>query len=200
MRFAILVGTVTNVEYTPSNKNRLIRKGASMSFISRTFTIARSIQSVEVAYAHCDVPCGIYDPHLAQIAAHTVVRMDMLIDALDTPGAGASAAENAEYANKLARYIAAKEEHAETAKRELRILWGDYFKPEHLKDYPNVHDLFWDAMRAGSAARQGATSAAAQQLLKATQDIAEIFWKSKGIDTVRQPSRQTSGGEIVYPN
>ncbi|MQF70050.1 superoxide dismutase, Ni [SAR202 cluster bacterium AD-804-J14_MRT_500m] len=171
-----------------------------MSLISRAFTIVHSLRSSGVAHAHCDVPCGIYDPHLAQIAAHTVVRMDMLIDALDAPGAGASASENAEYANKLARYIAAKEDHAEIAKRELRILWGDYFKPEHLKDYPNVHDLFWDAMRAGSAARQGASSAAAQQLLKATQDIAEIFWKSKGINTVRQPSRQTSGGEIVYPS
>ena len=170
-----------------------------MSLLSRAFETVRWFPAAEVAYAHCDVPCGIYDPHLSQIAAHTVVRMDMLIDALEAPGAGASAAEVAEHANKLSRYIAAKEEHAEIAKRELRILWGDYFKPEHLKDYPNVHDLFWDAMRAGSAARQGASSAAAQQLLKATQDIAEIFWKSKGANPVRQPSRQTSGGEIVYP-
>ena len=153
----------------------------------------------DVAYAHCDIPCGIYDPHLAQIAAHTVVRMDALIQELQQPGPNASGEERAAYVNKLSRYITVKEEHAELAKRELRILWGDYFKPEHLQQYPNLHTLFWDALKAGSAARQDASMDSAQKLLKTTQEVAEIFWRTKGANPVRQPSRQTSGGELVYP-
>jgi nickel superoxide dismutase len=152
------------------------------------------------AHAHCDIPCGIYDPHLAQIGAHTVVRMHMLINELQKPGPEASAEEMAIYSHKLARYTAVKEEHAELVKRELRVLWGDYFKPEHLQQYPNLHDLFWKAMKAGSEARQHRNLKVAQDLLSATLGIAEIFWKSKGATPVRKPSRQTSGGEMVYPS
>ena len=86
------------------------------------------------AHAHCDVPCGIYDPHLAQIAAHTVVRMSTLICELEKPGPDASQDEAQIYAHKIARMTAVKEHHAELAKQELRILWGDYFKPEHLDE------------------------------------------------------------------
>ena len=171
-----------------------------MSLTSHALRAMKRLIPASVAHAHCDIPCGIYDPHLAQVAAHTVVRMDMLIQNLQQPDASSSAEERAAYVSKLSRYITAKEEHAEVAKRELRILWGDYFKPEHLQQHPNLHTLFWDAMKAGSAARQDTSMSSAQALLKATQDIAEIFWKTKGASPVRQPSRQTSGGETVYPS
>ena len=155
---------------------------------------------VDTVYAHCDIPCGIYDPHLAQIAAHTVIRMDALISELAQPGGGASDSERAAYVNKLARFVAVKEEHAELAKRELRILWGDYFKPEHLEQFPALHELFWNAMKAASSARQDTNMDSAQSLLKATQEISDIFWRTKGANPVRHPSRQTSGGELVYPS
>lgn len=171
-----------------------------MSRFNHIVGAIRKLLPIGVAHAHCDIPCGIYDPHLAQIAAHTVLRMNMLIQDLQQPDAAGSGDERSIYANKLARYIVAKDEHAEVAKRELRILWGDYFKPEHLEAHPNLHNLFWDAMKAGSAARQNVGMDSAQALLKATQDIAEIFWQTKGISPVRQPSRQTSGGEMVYPS
>ncbi len=150
-------------------------------------------------HAHCDIPCGIYDPHLAQIAAHTVVRMNQLINDLAIPDAGAPKAERDRYLNSLGRYVAVKEEHAELVKKEVRIIWGDYFKPEHLEKFPDLHTTVWNIMKLGSKARQNVDLQAAQDLLAEVQKFAEAFWATKGVSTVRQPSRQTSGGELVYP-
>ena len=155
--------------------------------------------SPEKAHAHCDIPCGIYDPHLAQLAALTVVRMNQLIGELPKPDAQTAAEEVEAHDAKLSRYIATKEHHAELCKQELRILWGDYFTPQHLQQHPELHDLFWNAMKQASRARQGVDMDAAQQLLSTTHQIAEIFWKTKGAETRKQPSRHTVGGELVYP-
>ena len=171
-----------------------------MSLLSWSVNMVKGTFKADVAYAHCDIPCGIYDPHLAQVAAHTVVRMHMLINELEKPGPDATAEQSAIYAHRIARLTIVKEEHAELAKREIRILWGDYFKPEHLEQYPDLHNTLWKAMQSGSQARQHRNMDVAQDLLAATQEIAEIFWKTKGAIPVRQPSRQTSGGEIVYPS
>ena len=169
-----------------------------MFSLSGMMTAAKRQFSTKVAHAHCDIPCGIYDPHLAQIAALTVVRMNQLIEGLEA--SGASAAEQAAHSAALSRYVTVKEEHAELCKRELRILWGDYFKPDHLQQVPDLHDQFWNAMRLASAARQKNDPDGAQKLLTSVQGIAEAFWKTKGADTSRQPSRQgAAGGELVYP-
>ncbi|HKV89666.1 MAG TPA: superoxide dismutase, Ni [Thermoplasmata archaeon] len=152
-----------------------------------------------VVRAHCDIPCGIYDPHEAQIAALTVVRMDQLIAELPKPAAAAKPEELEAYQAKLARYTLVKEQHAERTKAELRVLWGDYFTPDHVKQFPTLHESFWSAMKAASKARQGTALADAQELLKKVQEIAEIFWKSKGAKTHRLPSMQKAGGELVYP-
>ncbi|MER3420441.1 MAG: superoxide dismutase, Ni [Chloroflexota bacterium] len=92
-----------------------------------------------------------------------------------------------------------KEEHAKLCEHELVILWTDYFKPEHLEKYPNLHDLFWKATRLTSTVKQSINMQASQQLLAACQEIAEVFWDSKGVKTRRQPTNQTAGGEFVYP-
>lgn len=168
-------------------------KNVALKFVKQNFQIP-------VVYAHCDIPCGIYDPHLAQVAAHTVVRMGTLIQELPALNQESSAAERAAYVNKLSRYITTKEEHAELVKRELRILWADYFKPEHLEKHPDLHTLFWNALKAGSAARQNSTTETGENLLKIVQDIAEIFWETKGATPTRQPSRQPSGGDLVVPS
>ena len=148
--------------------------------------------------AHCDIPCGIYDPHEAQISALTVLRMTQLIAELPKP-AGAKPEEMEAYAAKLARYMLVKEQHAERVKAELRVIWGDYFTPDHLKQHPTVHEMFFKAMKAASKVRQGTATADAQELLGQVQAIAEIFWQTKGAKTQRLPSMQKSGGEIVYP-
>ena len=79
------------------------------------------------AKAHCDIPCGIYDPSTAQIAALTVVRMMDLMADLEGKGSD----NGTSYHNSMARYIDVKEEHAEIAKHEVRVIWGDYLKAQH---------------------------------------------------------------------
>jgi nickel superoxide dismutase len=150
-------------------------------------------------YAHCDIPCGIYDPHAAQISALTVLRMDQLIGELPMPAMDAKPEDRAAYASKLARYTVVKETHAEHVKSEVRVIWGDYFTPDHAKTYPQVHDLSWKIMKAASKARQGTAVADAQDLLKLVQEFSELFWQTKGAKTQRVPSMQKSGGELVVP-
>lgn len=171
-----------------------------MSLLGSIFNVAHKGFQARIAHAHCDIPCGIYDPHLAQLAALTVVRMNQLIQGLDVPGPDSSPEAQKAYGHALSRYTEVKEEHAELCKRELRILWGDYFKPEHVQENPNLHDLFFNALKSASKARQNQDLEAAQQLLSDTQDIAAVFWKTKGAEISRQPSRQgAAGGELIYP-
>ena len=147
-----------------------------------------------VAYAHCDIPCGIYDPHMAQMAAHTVIRMDMLIaDLAKNPSMGV------EERTKMIRYTSVKEQHAEICKNEIRVLWGDYFKPEHAQANPELHGLVWDTLKSASKARQSANIADAEMLLTNVQKIAEMFWKTKNVATKRVKSFYPSEHEFVYP-
>ena len=168
--------------------------------LATAFSRLRSFLSLSpVVHAHCDIPCGIYDPHAAQIAALTVVRMNQLIQDLPKPGTNGSDKDRETFVHNLSRYTRVKDEHAEICKHELRVLWGDYFKPEHLKTYPDLHTLFWDGMKLASKARQEINMDAAQQLLAKVQAISEIFWKSKGADVRKQPSLQNAKGELLFP-
>jgi nickel superoxide dismutase len=170
-----------------------------VTFWTDALALLDRISAPKTAHAHCDIPCGIYDPHAAQIAALTVIRMVQLMDGLAPPNGGDKAALTT-YAMQMARYTMVKEEHARIVESELDTLWSDYFKPEHLAQYPNLHEKFWQATKLSSAARQQASMDTAQQLLAATQEIAEMFWQSKGVQTKRLPSNQGAvGGEIVYP-
>ena len=168
--------------------------------LSRAFAFLNRLLPAEEASAHCDIPCGIYDPHPAQIAAQTVLRMNQLIEQLPQPGPNASKAELDAYENSLSRYIAVKEQHADLVKRELLIIWGDYFKPEHLEKFPDLHGTFWSTIKLASKNKQEVNMQAAQDLLASVQKVAEIFWASKGASVRRQPSLQTVGGEAVYPS
>jgi len=92
------------------------------------------------------------------------------------------ALDSCEDVNTFSRYVSVKEEHAQAVKNELNILLSDYFKPEHLADYPNLHELFWNANKLAGANKQGVSSESAQQLVDAVDEIAKIFWASKGVD------------------
>ena len=137
------------------------------------------LHKAERAYAHCDVPCGIYDPHTAQLAAHTVLRMVDLISTLNAD----SNISDIEKSHKLARYTQVKEKHAELCKHELRVLWGDYFKPHHQEQFPELSNLIWDTLRIASKARQGVDRQVALELVEKTREIARIFWQTKGRET-----------------
>jgi nickel superoxide dismutase len=161
------------------------------STLSRGLRALDRLAAPRRVHAHCDIPCGIYDPHLMQLGALTVVRMHQLIEGLQGEGAPAS--------NSFTRYVVVKEEHAELVKREARVIWGDYFKPEHLEKHKDLHDVTWQIMKLGSKVRQTIDMQAAQELLAQTQRFAEIFWDTKGVATKKQPSNQAVGGEIVVP-
>ena len=123
-------------------------------------------------HAHCDVPCGIYDPHGAELAAKTVSRMVVLINE--------NLGDDVEQRNKLIRSVKVKEEHAELCKRELQVLWSDYFKPEHLDAHPDLHDRFWKALKQAGKCKQSVDAAAAADLEAQVAAIAAIFWETKG--------------------
>lgn len=131
-----------------------------------------------MAEAHCDAPCGVYDPASARIAAEAVLSMTRKILDLKAPDSGdAKAIVN--YHNTLTRYIMVKEEQSRVAKDELLILWTDYFKPAHLEKYPNLHDTFWKAAKLCSAAKVEVSLEHAQELMDAIKEIHDIYWGSK---------------------
>lgn len=163
--------------------------------------IKKLIGEPRIVYAHCDVPCGIYDPHQAQVAALTAIRM------VDIIQENAKLAQEAEktgsnpfpFRHTVIRAIAVKEEHAEMCKREARIIWGDYFKDEHLQKYPELNDLVHKIMQLGSRTRQNIDREVAIDLLAAVNRFAEIFWESKGVATKKLKAPYKPEEEIIYP-
>ena len=126
-----------------------------------------------VAYAHCDIPCGIYDPTPAKIAADTVAKMVEKIEALDKTATDFTTRGN------FVRMTVVKEQHAEIVKKELQVLWSDYFKPEHLEKFPKLHDSFWKALKLASKNKQGVDAKAAADLQAAVKEIGDMFWATK---------------------
>lgn len=122
--------------------------------------------------AHCDGPCGVYDPASARIAAEAVLSMTKKIVDLDM------SAESAH--NTYARFVAIKEQQAQIAKDELNILWNDYFKPEHLEAHPDLHTSFWNAAKQASATKTSVSVEAANELLAQIEAIHHMFWATKG--------------------
>jgi nickel superoxide dismutase len=143
--------------------------------------------------AHCDIPCGIYDPISAKIAAQTVLKMVMRIQALQPPSADSSAEQLGTYSNTLGRYVTVKEEHAQLCKKELLILWSDYFKPEHLEKYPELHSTYWDAAKLCSTNKQQVNSDAAKQLVEAVDKLAGIYWATKNVSYKDEVARLRFG-------
>ena len=122
---------------------------------------------VEVS-AHCDLPCGVYDPAQARIEAQSVKAI------IET----AAASDDEEF---KVRSILIKEERSELVKHHLWVLWNDYFKPPHFEKYPELHTLFNEATKlAGATGTKGSSDLAkADELLAKIAQIAEIFWENK---------------------
>lgn len=143
-------------------------------------------------FAHCDIPCGIYDPFVAQNAALSVVRMaDKIASLKDT--------KDAAYINSLTRFISVKETEAEKCKHEVRIIWGDFMKASHLKEYPELNTIVHNIMSYGGAAKQHVDRGSAMKLLNEVNKFAEIFWKIKGKKTQKIKAPYQPNEEIVYP-
>ena len=129
----------------------------------------------EKAYAHCDIPCGIYDPIAAKIAAQTVQKMVLRMQALQEGD------DHAAFANSMSRYIKVKDEHAELCKHELRILWADYGWP-NLPEGFDLHGSFNAALKLAGRCRQTVDMAACEELVAAVDNIATAFWATKGVE------------------
>jgi len=121
-----------------------------------------------VAHAHCDLPCGVYDPAQARIEAESVKAIMEKYADNDDPVF-------------RARALLIKEQRAELVKHHLWVLWTDYFKPNHLEAHPELHDLFWRATKAaGAAGGKGSVDPAdGQKVLDLVEVISDIFWQTK---------------------
>ena len=136
---------------------------------------------LEIAEAHCDGPCGVYDPSQARVEAESVLQLTKKILDLKLPDGG-DAKASAAYQNTLTRYITIKEDRAELSKHHLLVLWTDYFKPQHLEKYPELHDLFWKSAKACSSSKQEVSLEHAEELMANIKRVHEIFWETKGKD------------------
>lgn len=133
----------------------------------RLFT--RWITPATVAHAHCDLPCGVYDPAQARIEAESVKAIAQKYEQNDDPVF-------------RTRAIQIKEERSQLVKEHLWVLWTDYFKPHHLEQYPQVHQLFWEATKlaGGSSGNKDMVDVGkADELLGKIDEIAKIFWETK---------------------
>ena len=130
------------------------------------------------ASAHCDGPCGVYDPASARVAGEAVQSMTKKMLTLATNHSGDCG--TAAYINTMSRYAAIKEEEAQKCKKELLVLWTDYFKPIHLEAYPDLHETFWQAAKLCSACKVEVSAEHAQELMDAIEKIHNLFWATKG--------------------
>ena len=118
--------------------------------------------------AHCDLPCGVYDPAQARIEAESIKAIIAKVADNDDP-------------DFRTRAVLIKEQRSELVKHHLWVLWTDYFKPPHFEKYPDLHDLFNRATKAaGAAGGKGAVDPAeGQKLLDLIAEIDAIFWETK---------------------
>jgi len=145
--------------------------------------------------AHCDIPCKIYDPAIALISTLSVIR---LIDIIKETQSSADKTSES-YQNTMARSIQRKEEECENLKREIRVIWGDYFKEPQFNSHPEIHDLTHQIMLLASAAKQNVNREDALKLLECVNQFAEIFWVTKEVDTERKVAPYPPSLEVVRP-
>jgi nickel superoxide dismutase len=129
-------------------------------------------------HAHCDLPCGVYDPEQARIEAEScykiIVKMGANSDSTFTT-----------------RAIAIKEKQADLVKHHLDVLWHDYFKPEHLDKVPNLHELFWNANKQVSKVKASTVLADARKLLDMIDEV-DAAWRATGGNEKTRVAKQTA--------
>jgi nickel superoxide dismutase len=137
-----------------------------MRILDRALVTVDRVLRPAVAHAHCDLPCGVYDPAQARIEAESVKAIQEKYNASDDE-------------QFRTRAVEIKEQRAELVKHHLWVLWTDYFKPEHVEKYPQLHELFWKATKSAGEAKKTADVAVGQRLLDEIAEITKIFWETK---------------------
>jgi nickel superoxide dismutase len=131
--------------------------------LSRVLDALRPIQTV---HAHCDIPCGVYDPQQARIEAESCYKIiQKYADSTDDVF--------------RARCLVVKEERAELTKHHIDVMWHDYFKPEHVEKFPDLHDTCWKASKQASQVKRTVDIAEAQKLLDLIDKI-DMMWRDTG--------------------
>jgi nickel superoxide dismutase len=137
-----------------------------MVLVARVLSLVDSLCAPVVVSAHCDLPCGVYDPAQARIEAEAVKACMEKFNASD---------DNV----FKTRAVLIKEERAELVKHHLWVLWTDYFKANHLEAHPGLHDLFWKATKSAGESKKTNDTAVADELLAHIAEIDRIFWETK---------------------
>lgn len=158
--------------------------------MNKVFNSILNVLPQKIAFAHCDIPCGIYDPNNAQLAAHTIIRMTQFLGEVKRE-------DETKAEHDISRVTRVKEEHSNILEHELFTLRHDYFKDEQLKEYPNLVDLFQKALKSIAKSRTGIDMESAKETLELVLQISEIFYKSKNVTPIRVKSVYPTGFEIV---
>jgi nickel superoxide dismutase len=137
-----------------------------MRIFPALLSVLDHLSAPTTVHAHCDLPCGVYDPAQARIEAESVKGCIEKFIASDDDVF-------------KTRAVIIKEQRADLVKHHLWVLWTDYFKPEHLEAHPNLHDLFWHATKTAGAVKKGNDVAVADDLLSQIAEIDKIFWETK---------------------
>jgi nickel superoxide dismutase len=137
-----------------------------MTILSRMLQLADRWRAPGTAFAHCDLPCGVYDPAQARIEAEAV--RNCMVKCHDS--------DDQVFRQ---RAILIKEQRADLCKHHLWVLWTDYFTPEHAEQSPQLHDLFWQATKLAGETKHTTDVAAAEQLLGCIDEIDTIFAKTQ---------------------
>jgi nickel superoxide dismutase len=134
--------------------------------------LVRALEPRHTAHAHCDIPCGVYDPEQARIEAESCYKIIQKYQ---------------DSSDELfrARCISVKEERAELAKHHIDVLWSDYFKPDHAQKFPDVQDVCWKAVKQASVVKRTMDLAEAQKLLDLIDQIAKMWRETGGPETTR---------------
>ena len=143
--------------------------------------------------AHCDIPCAVYDPGVAQYAALSVLRF------LDLIGEMPESIESKKDLAHLSRLVQQKEEHAIEVKDAVRTIWGDYFKQPHMEKYPEIHDLAHSIMMIASKCKQDINRQNGVDLIDKVNRFAEIFWATKDINTETKKSLNPPHVDMIFP-
>ena len=143
--------------------------------------------------AHCDIPCAVYDPAVAQYAALSVLRF------LDLIGEMPEKIDSKKDLAHLTRLVEQKEEHAAEVKNAVRTIWGDYFKEPHMEKFPEIHNLAHSIMMTASKCKQDIDRQNGVDLIEQVNRFAEIFWATKEVDTETKTSLNPPNVKMIVP-
>ena len=143
--------------------------------------------------AHCDIPCAVYDPAVAQYAALSVLRF------LDLIGEMPENINSKKDLAHLTRLVQQKEEHAIEVKDAVRTIWGDYFKEPQMEKFPEIHELSHSIMMTASKCKQDIDRQNGVDLLEKVNRFAEIFWATKDVNTETKKSLNPPHMDIIVP-